>query len=99
VIADALLVLSWIFIFFGVLGIFRLEGVYATLLSSSKIDSVVMLTVMLALMLKSGFSAMTLRLLILLIFYLFTNPVANQMIASSAFRSGVGTKGSERIDG
>lgn len=93
-IADALLVLAWIFLVFGVVGIFRMKGVYATLLSSSKIDSVVVLTVIASLMIRSGFSFMTLRLLVLLIFYMATNPVANQMIAASAYHSGVRPEGS-----
>jgi multicomponent Na+:H+ antiporter subunit G len=88
-IADLLLVFAWIFLAFGVAGIFRLEGIYTTLLSSSKIDSVVVLTVMISLMIRSGFSAMTFRLLILLVFYLATNPVSNQMLAASAYRSGI----------
>ncbi|MDK9710417.1 cation:proton antiporter [Acidaminobacter sp.] len=88
-IADLLLVLAWIFLGFGVAGIFRLEGVYETLLSSSKIDSVVVLTVIISLMIRLGFSPMTLRLLILLVFYLATNPVSNQMIAASAYRGGL----------
>lgn len=88
-IADVLLVLAWIFLAFGVAGIFRLEGVYETLLSSSKIDSVVVLTVIISLMIRLGWSPMSLRLLIFLIFYLATNPVSNQMIAASAYKGGL----------
>lgn len=88
-IADLFLILAWIFLVFGVAGIFRLEGVYETLLSSSKIDSVVVLTVIISLMIRLGWNPMSLRLLIFLIFYLATNPVSNQMIAASAYKGGL----------
>lgn len=44
---------------------------------------------MLALMLRTGLSMMTLKLALILLFYLVTNPVSSQIIASSAQRNGV----------
>jgi multicomponent Na+:H+ antiporter subunit G len=88
-ISDGLLILSWFFMIFGIFGIFRLKGIYTRLLSSSKIDSVTVITLFIALMIRSGMSAMTLKLGVVLIFYLMTNPVTNQIIANSALRNGV----------
>jgi len=88
-ISNILLVLTWIFIGFGVLGIYRLPGIYAKLLTSSKIDTVAVITLLVALMIKSGFSHMTLKLVFILMFILLTNPIANHIIASSAYQNGI----------
>lgn len=88
-ISDGLLVLSWLFIGIGITGLFRFKGVYGRILNSSKIDSVAIITLSLGLMMKTGFSMMTLKLVVILVFYLLTNPVSSQIIASSAKRNGV----------
>jgi multicomponent Na+:H+ antiporter subunit G len=84
-----LLVLSWFFLIIGVAGLFRFKGVFTKLLSSSKIDSVTIITIVLALIFKSGLTMMSLKLVIILSFYLITNPVTNQIIAISAYRNGI----------
>lgn len=94
-ISDILIVLSWIFITIGLIGLRRLKGVYSRLLSSSKIDSVATITLFIALMIKKGFTMVSLKLLVILIFYLLTNPVTNQIIGISAYRSGVKLKEEE----
>lgn len=88
-ISNILLVIAWAFMLFGVSGLFRLKGIYNRLLSSSKIDSVTIITLFTALMLKTGWSVMSLKLIVILIFYLLTNPVTNQIIANSAYRNGI----------
>lgn len=88
-ISDGLLVLSWLFISIGITGLFRFKGVYGRILNSSKIDSVAIITLSLGLMMKTGFSMMTLKLVVILVFYLLTNPVSSQIIASSAKRNGI----------
>lgn len=84
-----LLLLSWLFLIIGIAGLFKFKGVFTKLLSSSKIDSVTIITLILALIFKSGFSMISLKLIIILIFYLLTNPVTNQIIAISAYRNGI----------
>ena len=88
-ISDGLLALSWVFMGAGLVGLFRFKGVYGRILNSSKIDSVAIITLTLALMFRTGMSMMTLKLMVILVFYLLTNPVNSQIIASSAKRNGV----------
>lgn len=88
-IINAIIFLSWIFLVVGIIGLFRLKGVYTRLLSSSKIDSVTIITLFFGLMLKTGFSMMTVKLSLILLFYLLTNPVTNQILAHSAYTNGV----------
>lgn len=88
-ISDMLLILSWFFLWAGIVGMFRFKGVYSRILNSSKIDSVSIITLTLALMTRTGLSMMTLKLAVIMVFYLLTNPVSSQIIASSAKRNGV----------
>lgn len=89
---NILIVLSWVFLIIGLMGLFRLKGIYEKLLNSSKIDSVTFFTLIIALIVKSGFSEMSLKLVIILVFYLMTNPIANQIVASSAYKHGIEPK-------
>lgn len=91
--SNALLVLTWFFIGAGILGLFRFKGVYGRILNSSKIDSVAVITLALALMARTGFSMMTVKLAAILLFFLMTNPIGSQIIASSAVRNGVPHEG------
>lgn len=91
-ISDGLIVLSWIFLIFGIVGVFRLDGVYTRLLNSAKVDSVTIITLITGLIVKSGWSVISLKLLLILMFYLLTNPVTNQIIASSAYKNGIEPK-------
>lgn len=88
-IANLFIGLSWVFMLIGVAGLFRLDGIYTRILSTSKIDSVTVITLMIGLILKSGFSGMTAKLVIILVFYLLTNPITGQIIAHSAWRNGI----------
>lgn len=88
-ISNGLIILSWIFLIFGIIGVFRLQGVYTRLLNSAKVDSVTIITLIAGLIIKSGWSAISLKLIFILMFYLLTNPVTNQIIASSAYKNGI----------
>ncbi|MBS4536491.1 monovalent cation/H(+) antiporter subunit G [Clostridium sp. D2Q-14] len=91
-ISNLLLVLSWIFILFGVIGIFRFKNMYARLLTSSKIDTVAFITIIFALILRTGFSDLTIRLVLILIFILMTGPISSHVIARSAYLNGIPLK-------
>ena len=49
-----LLIISWIYIIFGIIGIFKSSQLYPRLLSSSTIDTVALLTILIALMIAYG---------------------------------------------
>ena len=87
-----LLILSWIYIAFGIIGIFRLSNMYSRLLTSSKIDTVASITILFALIFKSGFTPISIRLFLILIFILITNPISNHIIARSAYLNGIPVK-------
>ncbi|WP_201750426.1 monovalent cation/H(+) antiporter subunit G [Senegalia massiliensis] len=92
IISIILIFLSWIFIFFGVLGIYRFKNIYARLLTSSNIDTVAFITIIFALIFKVGINTLSIRLIIILVFMLLTGPVSNHIIARSAYLNGIPSK-------
>lgn len=97
IIGNILLVASWVFVFFGVLGIYRFKNIYARLLTSSNIDTVAFITIIFALIFKTGFNQLSIRLIIILVFMLLTGPVSNHVIARSAYLNGIPSKEDEEI--
>jgi len=89
---KGLLILSWIYIIFGIVGIFRFKNMYARLLTSSKIDTVATLTILIALIIKSGFNNISLRLFLIMIFLMITSPISSHIIARSAYMNGIELK-------
>lgn len=88
-IAQGLFILSWVLIITGIIGFFRFKGLYARILNSSKIDSAGVIVLILALMFYTPLYAMRIKLFVILLFYLLTNPVSNQIIANSAYKNGI----------
>lgn len=86
---KGILILGWLYLIFGVLGIYRFPDLYSRLLTSSKIDTVAVVTIILGLILKIGFQKPSIKLLLTLVFILLTTPVTNHVIARSAYMSGV----------
>jgi len=89
---KAILMLGWFYLVFGVIGIYRFPDLYSRLLTSSKIDTVAVLTIVIGLIIKIGFKKPVIKLILILIFILLTNPVTNHVIARSAYKSGIPIK-------
>lgn len=87
-ISSILLLIAMAYIGFGLIGIFRYDDVYSKLLTSSQIDTVAAITTIIALILRAGFSTMTIKLILILAFVLTTGPVSNHIIAKSAYYRG-----------
>ncbi|MBI9013327.1 MAG: monovalent cation/H(+) antiporter subunit G [Clostridiales bacterium] len=83
-IANILLVIAMFFLIIGAIGINKLEGIFPKLLTSSLIDTMAMLALILALMIKSGWNSMSVKLGIVMLFILLTNPVINHIITQAA---------------
>ncbi|MCG8539227.1 MAG: monovalent cation/H(+) antiporter subunit G [Clostridia bacterium] len=87
-----LLFISWVYIIFGMIGIFRFSNIYSRLLTSSKIDTVAAMTILIALIFKCGFSVFSIRLILILIFIIITSPISSHVIARSAYLNGISIK-------
>ena len=79
-------------IFFGVLGnigVLRFPDFYTRLRASSKCGVTSLLSIFIALMLLKGLTAMTLRILVITIFFLISSPVASHVIGRRAWEQGI----------
>ena len=77
------------FVFFGTIGIIRFPDIYTRLQTSSKCDSAGAVALLIGLILREGLNLFSLRILIILVFLLLTNPVASHAIARSAAIRGI----------
>jgi len=88
-IAYLFIFIGLFFIFFGTLGIIRFPDIYTRLQTSSKCDSAGAVALLVGLILREGLNFFSLRILIILVFLLLTNPVASHAIARSAAIRGI----------
>ena len=88
-IAYLFIFLGLVFMFFGTLGIIRFPDIYTRLQTSSKCDAAGAVALLIGLMMREGLNSFSLRILIILIFLLLTNPVATHAIARSAAIRGI----------
>jgi multicomponent Na+:H+ antiporter subunit G len=88
-IAYLFIFLGLVFIFFGTLGIIRFPDIYTRLQTSSKCDAAGALSLLVGLIVREGLDSLSLRILIILMFLLLTNPVASHAIARSAAIRGI----------
>jgi len=88
-IAYLFIFLGLVFIFFGTLGIIRFPDIYTRLQTSSKCDAAGAVALLVGLMMREGLDSLSLRILIILMFLLLTNPVASHAIARSAAIRGI----------
>jgi len=88
-IAYLFIILGLVFIFFGTLGIIRFPDIYTRLQTSSKCDAAGAVSLLVGLMIREGLDSLSLRILLILVFLLLTNPVASHAIARSAAIRGI----------
>ena len=82
-----MLVISWLFIIFGVISIFVFRNLYMRIIASTIIDTVASIVVILAaivLMFEIGF---IFRLILLILFLILTSPISTHVNIRSAFLS------------
>lgn len=94
--AAALGIASWLFLlaggFFvmvGSLGLIRMPDFYTRLHGASIIDTLGAGLILIGLMLQSGFSLITLKLVFLLALFFFTGPVVAHALAQAALHMGL----------
>ena len=88
-------ILSWasfivggLFLLVGSLGMVRLPDFWARLHAASIIDSAGLGLILLGMMLQGGFTLVTVKLVLIVIFLLITGPTASHAVANAALVSG-----------
>ncbi len=89
IITYAILILSWLFIIFGMISLFRLKNLYARILTAATIDSVATFLILIALIFATKYFEYGIRLVLLIIFLLITNPISSHVNIRSAYLTGV----------
>lgn len=88
IIGDIVIIIGLVFMAFGVFGIFRFNDYFSRVLVGGKIDTVGFITVLIGLVLKSGLNFFSLKIVIIITFFIITNPIATHAITRSAYLTG-----------
>lgn len=95
IIGNIVIIAGIIFMFFGVVGIFKFDSFYTRLLATSKTDTVGALTLIIGIAIRHGFSFFTGKVILLAIIMLIFNPLVGHILARSAYLSGHERENSE----
>ncbi|MCL2621051.1 MAG: monovalent cation/H(+) antiporter subunit G [Defluviitaleaceae bacterium] len=98
-ISNILLAIGLIFMVFGVIGLFRFRDFYPRILMASKIDTVGMITLLLGLAVRHGFTFFTAKLVLMMVIILILNPLVAHIMVRSAYLGGYELKGEITPDG
>jgi multicomponent Na+:H+ antiporter subunit G len=85
----ALLVSGGGFCIIGGLGLLRLPDVYARMHAAGITDTLGAGLMLAGLMLQGGLSLVTVKLILILVFLLYTNPTSTYALANAAYRQGL----------
>lgn len=86
--ANAIIVVGLLFMALGVFGMFRFKDYFSRVLIGGKVDTVGLITILVGLILKNGFTFFSGKILLVLVLYIMTNPIATHAITRSAYLSG-----------
>jgi multicomponent Na+:H+ antiporter subunit G len=92
-------VLGVLFVAAGVYSVLRYREFYSRVVITAKVDTVGFMTIMIGLIVMEGISAVSLKILLVLLFELMTSPLATHAIAHSAFSAGYRIEREEHDDG
>ncbi len=88
--------LSWVsliagsvFLIIGTIGLIRLPDFFTRLHAASVVDTLGCILIMMGLMLQAGLSLITVKLILIVIFILFTSPTAAHALAKAALHGEV----------
>ena len=89
VLSGILLVAGSLFVLIGGVGVIRLPDVYARMHAAGITDTLGAALILIGLMFQGGWSQVTVKLLLILIFLLYTSPTATYALANAAFTRGL----------
>jgi multicomponent Na+:H+ antiporter subunit G len=89
---GVLLALGGFFVFVGGVGVLRMPDLYTRMHAASVTETLGTLLILAGLMVHSGLNLATVKLLLILVFLLFTAPVASYAVANTALIAGLKPK-------
>ena len=97
IIANIIIGVGVAFMLFGGIALFRLKDFYPRLLVASKIDTVGLLTLLIGVSLRHGFSFFTAKIILITVIIMILNPMVSHIVARAAYYSGYQVEG-ELVD-
>ena len=88
IVSWAFLGLGATFLIIGGIGMLRFPDLYARMHAAGVIDTLGAALILIGLAFQAGLILVTLKLLLILLFVLFTSPTATYALANAAYRSG-----------
>lgn len=98
VLSNVLITAALVFMALGIIGIFRFHHFYARILITSKIEVVGFLTLMAGIVIRYGLSFFSLKVGLISLFVLLTNPISTMAITRSAHKSGVKPQSEAKLE-
>ena len=89
VISWACIVAGSVFAIIGAIGILRLPDVFSRMHGAGIIDTLGAGLILVGLMFQAGFSLITVKLILIVVFVLYTSPTATHALARAALNGGV----------
>jgi len=89
IISWALLICGGVFCIIGGIGIIRLPDVFTRMHAAGIIDTLGAVAIFMGLMVQAGFTLITVKLALMTIFMMFTNPTATHAVARAALGEGL----------
>ena len=89
IIRDLLLIAGALAVLIGALGVIRFPEVFSRIHAAWITDTAGAGLIILALLIESGFSLISLKLLVIVLFLFFTSPTSSHALAKAAIRGGV----------
>ena len=95
-ISDIVVGIGILFVFVGLIAIFRFKNFYPRVLATSKIDTVGTITILIGLAIRHGFSWFSAKTLLLMFIILLINPLTAHILTRYAYISGHGINKKEK---
>ena len=96
IVGWVLLIVGSVMLIIGGVGIVRLPDVFARMHGAGIIDTMGACTVLVGLMFHAGLTGVTIKLLMIVVFILFTSPTTTHALAQAALNGGVRPQLDER---
>lgn len=90
-----IMIIGVVLIAIGIYGLFKFNDFYIRISIASLIDTAGFLAVVIGLIIYSGFTFFSLKIVIIIFFMMLLNPLASHMIVKGAYKSGYRPKKEE----
>ena len=88
IIGNIFIGIGLFFMFFGAVGVFKFKNFYTRMMAASKVDTVGMMTFVLGMSFRTGFTFFTAKMWLIVIITLILNPLVTHVVTRAAYESG-----------